>query len=186
MPPPSVVISLTAHRPPRPTSVRTAIQDAPPPRRSPASVTVSGGSMRTTRSAVRLTSSPRLQRAFDHGSRVDRQFERAHHADAANASTMACFCREASSAASKTAPTSRTWPMMPPPRDTARPRSARQLLEHVQRGAGGEQVAAVGGAVIAGEDLCRPRARQTSAAPTGTPDPSALPTEIRSGCHPNA
>ena len=56
--------------------------------------------------------------------------------------------------------------------------------QHVERGARGEEVAAVGRAVIAGEDLLRD-VLGTSAAPTGMPDPIALPTVTRSGFQPN-
>ena len=50
-----------------------------------AAVTVNGGSMRTTRSAVRFTIRPALRTPSDDRERVDRQFESAHHAGAANA-----------------------------------------------------------------------------------------------------
>ena len=60
-----------------------------------------------------------------------------------------------------------------------------QLLEEERRRASRQQVAAVRAAVIARRDRLRD-ALGHEAAPTGTPAPSALPTEMRSGASPSA
>ena len=70
-------------------------------------------------------------------------------------------------------------------RDVRQQAAVEQLVDEVQPGAAGQQVAAIRAAVIAGRDGPATDSR-SSAAPMGMPPPSALPIEIRSGSRPSA
>ena len=135
----------------------------------------SGGSSRTTVSAVRLTMTPR---------------------DSA-AGTTGAASRVSSSPQIRPAPrTSLTigcagghrleplFDVTPDPADVREQSAVDQLVEHAERRAARQQVAAVGAAVIAERDRRRATSSLTSAAPIGTPPPSALPTDMRCGFRP--
>ena len=122
----------------------------------------SGGSRRTTFSAVRLTSSPLLRAAIDDRRRVASAARARASGPAPRTSAITGCCeRERAQPALEVRADRRA-------RDRAgRGRSAARGRTRAARH--GEQVAAVGAAVIAGRDRLRRRVRETSAAPTGTP-----------------
>ena len=100
----------------------------------------SGGSSRTTVSAVRLTITPRSSAGRHHRRRVARQLDAPHQAGAADFLDDRVPRRH------------RAQPPLEVPADAADVReqpAADQLVEDAQRRAAGEQIAAVGAAVIA-------------------------------------